>query len=92
VDVLLIAFLVIGVVGLLIVAFVAYPYRGRDVPKAERLSQAVAAVAEKVDPGESPPLGVLSTPEKSRKMSRRFEAAERLLRHGTTKPTPAGRR
>jgi hypothetical protein len=85
VDVLLIALLVIAAVGLLIVGFVAYPYRGRGVPSAlpqsERLNEALAAVTEKVDPGPAPIHGVLSTPEKSRRMSRRFEAAERAIRH-----------
>lgn len=90
-DVLLIADLIIGAVGLLVVAFVVYPYRGRAVPKARRLSSAVAAVAEKVDPGESPPLGVLSSPEKSRQMSRRFEKAEHTVRRGARVLTPAGR-
>lgn len=84
-DVLLIALLVIAAVGLLIVGFVAYPYRGRGVPsalpKSERLNEALAAVTEKVDPGPSPVHGVLSTPEKSRRMSRRFETAEQAIRH-----------
>jgi hypothetical protein len=84
-EVLLIALLVIAAVGLLIVGFVAYPYRGHDVPRAVpqsgRLNEALAAVTEKVDPGPSPVHGVLSTPEKARRMSRRFEAAEQAIRH-----------
>lgn len=87
----LIALLLIAGVGLLIVGFVAFPYRGHHVPKAERLTEAVAAVAERVDPGEAPPLGVLSTPEKSRRMSRRFERAEQLLRHPARALTGSGR-
>jgi hypothetical protein len=79
------ALLVIAAVGLLIVGFVAYPYRGRAVPSAlpqsERLTEALAAVTEKVDPGPAPVHGVLSTPEKARRMSRRFETAERAIRH-----------
>ncbi|MGZ4590995.1 MAG: hypothetical protein ACXV3C_08775 [Actinomycetes bacterium] len=90
-DALLIAHLVIGGVGLLVMAFVAFPYRGRTVPKARRLTNAVAAVAEKVDPGESPIHGVLSSPEKSRQMSRRFEKAERKLRNGAKVLVPVGR-
>jgi hypothetical protein len=39
---------------------------------------------DKVDPGEAPPLGVLSTPEKSRAMSARFERAERQVRRLVT--------
>ncbi len=78
---LLVALLLIAVVGGLVVGFVAYPYRGRPVPRARALTDKVAAVAEQLDPGESPPLGVLSTPEKSRRMSRRFEQAEHLLKH-----------
>ena len=84
-DVLFIALLVIAAVGLLIVGFVAYPYRGRGVPRvlpqSERLNEALAAVTEKVDPGPAPVHGVLSTPEKARRMSRRFETAERAIRH-----------
>jgi hypothetical protein len=85
VDVLLITLLAIAAVGLLIVGFVAYPYRGRGIPSAlpqsDRIDEALAAVTEKVDPGPSPVHGVLSTPEKSRRMSRRFEKAERAIRH-----------
>ena len=82
---LLVALLVIAAVGLLIVGFVAYPYRGRSVPSAipasERLDDALAAVTEKVAPGPAPAHGVLTTPEKARRMSRRFETAERAIRH-----------
>ena len=85
VNALLIPLLVIAVVGLLIVGFVAYPYRGRSVPSAipasEKLDDALAAMTEKVDPGPSPVHGVLTTPEKSRRMSRRFEAAEQVILH-----------
>jgi hypothetical protein len=91
VDALLLADLIIGAVGLLVVGFVAYPYRGRALPKARRLTDAVQAVSEKVDPGEAPPNGVLSSPEKSRQMSRRFENAERTLRKGAKVFVPAGR-
>ena len=84
-DVMLIALLVIAAVGLLIVGFVAYPYRGRSMPSAipasERLDDALAAVTEKVDPGPAPAHGVLTTPEKAKRMSRRFESAERAIRH-----------
>jgi hypothetical protein len=82
----LIALLVIAAVGLLIVGFVAYPYRGRGVvpsalPASDRVNDALAAVTERVDPGPSPVHGVLSTPEKARRMSRRFETAEQAIRH-----------
>jgi hypothetical protein len=84
-HVMLIALLVIAALGLLIVGFVAYPYRGKGVPSAlpqsERLNDALAAVTDKVDPGPAPVHGVLTTPEKSRRMSRRFETAERAIRH-----------
>jgi hypothetical protein len=83
--------LVLGAIALLVVAFVAFPYRGRAVPKAERLTDAVATVAERVDPGEAPPLGVLTTPEKSRAMSARFERVERRLRRGARVLVTAGR-
>ena len=81
---LLLAHLVLGVVALLVVGFVAYPYRGREIPRAERLTDSLAAAVERVDPGEAPPLGVLSTPEKSRAMSARFERAERQVRRVVT--------
>ncbi len=71
---------VLGGIGLLVVVFVAFPYRGRAVPRAERLTDRVVSVADRVDPGDAPPLGVLSTPEKSRAMSARFEAVENGVR------------
>lgn len=88
---LIVAHGVLGLVALLVVAFVAFPYRGRSVLRAERLTDAVASVADRVDPGEAPPLGVLSSPEKSRAMSRRFERAERLVRRGGRVVVTAGR-
>jgi hypothetical protein len=70
-----------AVPALLVLAFVSFPYRGRTAPKARRISEAVADLADRVDPGEAPPLGVLTTPEKSRRVSKRFERAEaRVLR------------
>jgi hypothetical protein len=83
--------LVIGAIALLVVAFVAFPYRGRAVPRAEGLTDRLASVADRVDPGEAPPLGVLSTPEKSRAMSARFERVERRLRRGARVLVTAGR-
>lgn len=79
---LLLAHLVLGAVALLVVGFVAFPYRGRAVPRAGRLNDVVASVADRVDPGEGPPQGILTTPEKSRAMSRRFERVERQVRRG----------
>jgi hypothetical protein len=84
VQTLLIAHLSLGLLALLVVGFVAYPYRGRAVPRAERLSEKVVDLRDRVDPGEAPPLGVLSTPEKSRAMSARFERAERQVRRLVT--------
>jgi hypothetical protein len=77
---LLIAHLLLALVAGLVVLFVAFPYRGRAVPRAERLSEKVVAVTERVAPGEAPPLGVLSDPHKSRTMSARFERVEQQLR------------
>jgi hypothetical protein len=88
---LLLVHLVLGVLALLVVAFVAFPYRGRAVPRAGRLTDAVSSVADRVDPGEAPPLGVLSTPEKSRAMSRRFERVERGIRRGARVLVPTAR-
>ena len=82
VDTLIIAYLVAGLLSGLVVLFVAFPYRRRPVPKAKRITEAVVSVAERVDPGEAPPLGVLTTPEKSRRMSRRFERFEQRVRRG----------
>jgi hypothetical protein len=83
--------LAFGLLALLVVLFVAFPYRGRPVPRAQRITEAVAAVAERVDPGESPPLGVLTTPEKSRRISRRFEDAEIKVRRGARALTTVAR-
>jgi hypothetical protein len=88
---LLLVHLVLGVIALLVVAFVAFPYRGRSVPRTGRLSEAVASVADRVDPGEGPPQGVLTTPEKSKAMSRRFERVESQIRRGARVLVPAGR-
>ena len=88
---LIVAHAVIGVLGLLVVLFVAFPYRGRSVPRAQRLTDKVVSVADRMDPGEAPPLGVLSTPEKSRAMSERFERAEGHVRRGARVMVPAGR-
>lgn len=88
---LLVAHMVLGVLALLVVGFVAFPYRGRAVPRTGRLTDKLAEVAERVDPGEAPPLGVLSTPEKSRAMSARFERAEQRLRRGARVLVHAGR-
>ena len=91
---LLLAHVILGLIALLVVGFVAYPYRGRrtPVPRTERLTNAVAAVADRVDPGEGPPLGVLSTPEKSRAMSARFERVEQRVRKGARTLVGVGRR
>jgi hypothetical protein len=91
---LLAAHVLLGLLALLVVGFVAYPYRGRrsPVPHTERFTDAVASVADRVDPGEAPPLGVLSTPEKSRAMSARFERVEQRLRRGARVLTGTGRR
>ena len=74
-----------------VVGFVAFPYRGRPTPIGDRLTEKVAEMAERVDPGEAPPLGVLSTPEKSRAMSDRFERVEHRLRRGARGLVHAGR-
>ena len=71
--------LVLGVVAGLVLLFVAYPYRGRALPVAEPLGDAVAAVADKIDPGEAPPQGVLSSAEGARRTRRRIEKAESRL-------------
>lgn len=81
---LLLAHVLLGVLGLLVVGFVAFPYRGRGIPRAERLTDKVAEIADRVDPGDAPPHGVLTTPEKAKAMSARFERAERQVRRVVT--------
>ena len=84
---LLIAHAVLGLVALLVVGFVAYPYRGRAVPRAGRLNglnDKVVDLRDRVDPGEALPLGVLSNTEKSRAMSARFERVEQQVRRVVT--------
>lgn len=88
---LLVVHVVLGVLALLVVGFVAYPYRGRSTPIGDRLTERVADMAERVAPGEAPPLGVLSSPEKSRAMSARFERVERRVRRGARVLVHAGR-
>ena len=88
---LLMVHVLLGSLALLVVGFVAFPYRGRAVPRAERLSEKVLQVTDRVDLGEAPPLGVLTTPEKSRAMSARFEQAERRLRRGARTLVPLRR-
>ena len=84
VTTLLLAHLLLGLVALLVVGFVAFPYRGRQHPPGRAPHRQVAALADRVDPGEAPPHGVLTTPEKSRAMSDRFERAERQVRRVVT--------
>jgi hypothetical protein len=69
----------LGVLAALVLLFVAFPYRGRSLPGAERLGDGVAAVADKIDPGEAPPQGVLGSPEAARRTRRRIEHAESRL-------------
>ena len=94
---LLILHTVFGLVALLVMLTVALVHhyraaqRGRAELRAPRVTSAVAAVAEKVDPGVAPPLGVLTTPEKSRRISARFEAAEWKVRRGARALTTLAR-
>ena len=95
VTTLVIAVLLLGFLGLLVVGFVAFPYRGRRVPEGRiptgrlrGLAERSGAWARRVAPGEAPPLGVLTSPEKSRAMSARFERAEEQVRRAM----PTGRR
>jgi hypothetical protein len=81
----------IGLVALFVLAVAALLHHEQAAARAPRVAAAVNAVAEKVDPGEAPPLGVLSTPEKSRRVSRRFELAEWKLRRGARALTTLAR-
>jgi hypothetical protein len=84
VTTLLLADLLLGLVALLVVGVVAVLYRGRQIPRAERLTDKMTELADRVDPGEAPPHGVLTSPAKSRAMSDRFERAERQVRRVVT--------
>jgi hypothetical protein len=81
----------IGLVALFVLAVAALLHHEQAAARAPRVAAAVNAVAEKVDPGEAPPLGVLTTPEKSRRVSRRFELAEWKLRRGARALTTLAR-
>ena len=75
--------LLFGLVGFVVIALVVLLYRGRSLPsRAQRAREVVVATAQRIHPGEAPPQGVLTTPEKSRQVSQRFEEAEGKLRRG----------
>ena len=84
VTTLLLADLLLGLVALLVVGVVVVLHRGRQIPRAGRLTEKVTELADRVDPGEAPPHGVLTSPAKSRAMSDRFERAERQVRRVVT--------
>ena len=81
----------IGLLALLVIAVAALLHHEQAAVRAPRVAAAVNAVAERVDPGEAPPLGVLTTPEKSRRVSRRFELAEWKVRRGARALTTLAR-
>ena len=84
VTTLLLADLLLGLVALLVVGVVVVLHRGRQIPRAGRLTEKVTELADRVDPGEAPPQGVLTSPAKSRAMAARFERAERQVRRVVT--------
>lgn len=73
--------LVFGTLGLAVLLVVAAFYRGDRVPRAAKMTGVVTSVAQRVDPGEAPPQGVLTTPEKSRAIAARIERIESRLGH-----------
>ena len=81
----------IGLLALFVMLVAALLHHEQTARRAPRVAAAVAAVAERVDPGEAPPLGVLTTPEKSRRVSRRFELAEWKVRRGARALTTLAR-
>lgn len=81
----------IGLLALFVIAVAALLHHEQAAARAPRVAAAVNAVAERVDPGEAPPLGVLTTPEKSRRVSRRFELAEWKVRRGARALTTLAR-
>ncbi len=81
----------IGLLALLVMLVAAVMHHEQTARRAPRVAAAVDAVADKVDPGEAPPLGVLSTPEKSRRVSRKFELAEWKVRRGARALTTLAR-
>ena len=88
---LLLFHVIFGLLALGVVGVVAILHHARRASRVPRVAAAVVAVAEKVDPGEAPPLGVLTTPEKSRQWSRRFENVEWKLRRGARAVTTLSR-
>lgn len=82
--------LLFAFLGLVVIALVVLLYRGRYLPRAQRASQKVVAAARRMHPGEAPPQGVLTTPEKSRQVSQRFEEAEGKLRRSARVLTMRG--
>jgi hypothetical protein len=81
----------IGLIALLVLLVAALLHHEQSARRAPRVAAAVSAVAERVGPGEAPPLGVLTTPEKSRRVSRRFELAEWKVRRGARALTTLAR-
>ena len=80
---LLATYVVFGLLGLVVLAVVVLLYRGRTLhPRAQRMTDVVVTTARRVHPGEAPPQGVLTTPEKARQVSERIEAVEGKVRRG----------
>lgn len=84
------AHLIFGFLATAVIALVVLLYRGRSLKRAQRMTDVVKSAARRVHPGEAPPQGVLTTPEKSRQVSQRFEAAEQKVRRGARALTLRG--
>ncbi len=84
------AHLAFGLLALTVISLVVLLYRGRTLPRGQRVTDAVISAAQRVHPGEAPPQGVLTTPEKSRQVAQRFEAVESKVRRGARVLTMRG--
>ena len=79
---LLLTYLAFGLLAGAVMVAVGLLYRGRHVPRAQRMTDVVVAAAQRVHPGEAPPQGVLTIPERSRQVSARFESLEGKVQRG----------
>ncbi len=83
-------YLIFGFLAMTVIALVVLLYRGQSLSRGRRVTEVVVSAARRVHPGEAPPQGVLTKPEKSRQVSQRFEAAEDKVRRGARALTLRG--
>ena len=81
---LIVAHALLGLFALLVLGFVSLVYRGGSVPRTDRLADSLQEFAGRIAPGEAPPNGVLSSPDRDRAIRDRLERAERQVRKVVT--------